>query len=92
MLKQIKAYFILQYKIIENNIKLRADNKRFNYAIKLANEYHAKSRKQYHVIKQGGIWRVVDNTYIHAYNNKIRDKGKKITVYELVNIAYYSTK
>lgn len=92
MFKLIKIFFQDRYRITLNNIKLYIDKQRFKNAKKRAIEYHLLKPKQYHVIKQAGKYTVVDNRWVDYYNKVIREKGgKKITVYELMKIAYFST-
>lgn len=87
-MKRISNVIKFLYAFITNYIPLW-------FAKQKAKTLHATTRKQYHVIKVGKRkFKVVDNTFVKLYNDRIKGKGKgpKIDVIKMRQIAYYSTK
>lgn len=82
--KKVKDFFVFEYNSLWNKyifwkMKRKAD------------KMHGMTKKRYHVVPISETELiVVDNSYIKWHN---KQKGiKKITVYDLIEMSYYSTK
>lgn len=83
----MKLFRFISYEIrfIKNYIS-------FVYLRNKANIYHKMTGKQYHIVLQNnGKLKLVDNTVLNVYNKNVKGKAK-ITIRELLQMSYYSTK
>jgi hypothetical protein len=85
MFKNIKDRLKYWYKKTVTHYKFKRYRKR-------ADELHRLTGRRYFVVSDaaGGMV-VVDNRYIDAYNKAMKGKAKKITIADLITMAYYAT-
>ena len=83
---KLLAWLVFQVNVRANKLYLKK-------MINRAELLHSTNNKRYHIIplKKGNGRKliIVDNTFIKEYNKKAK---RKITIADLLELAYYSTK